>query len=40
MERKINNWNKEEFGHIMRDQQQLRNKMENIQKQILSRGRV
>lgn len=37
---KIKKWNKEDFGHIMKDQHQLINKMEIFQQQIIRQGRA
>ena len=35
----IKKWNKEDFGNILKDQEELKNKIETVQLQIIAEGR-
>ena len=37
---KINKWNREEFGHIQKDQEKLQTKMKRIQQKIIEDRRI
>ena len=40
IKKKIKKWNKEEFGHIMNDQQQFNQRMIEVQQIIIQEGRL
>ena len=39
IKQRIKKWNKEDFGNILKDQEELKNKMETVQLQIITEGR-
>ena len=39
IKQRIKKWNKEEFGNILKDLEELKNKIENVQLYIITEGR-
>ena len=39
IKQRIKKWNKEEFGNILKDQEELKNKIETVQLQIIAEGK-
>lgn len=39
IKQRIKKWNKEDFGNILKDQEELKNKIETVQLQIIIEGR-